>query len=691
MGFYCSLDRAALHFQDIMDELDKKLNKYMNDNANSKTKDTGVKERRKLKEGETISRKGEETKVHFKTDDREVANTKEKIEYPIDNDGDLNTLEEDSSQESDNICENEADLHDIFDNFEQNVILEAECIETGDKVEDDNVPKPPKRRMAYSDAVKTRDDCPVPKKKQSIKEQLIKRYDENKTNTTPIAVEKQISASDRVSKNLSSSFTTKPKFDRSSITQRLAHNPKPKEVVFLPIGMSSDIPLGTRQKYLKLIFEECSKLCTDSSESKSKALEEEKKCLEKGRGKTSFYRNAVVKCIQGLRNEANAKSKEITARTSVSKPGPMLVTHLQVLAGKKGTIGTWSIEKPMKLKSDLKSHEDIPDYEFYQLLMRYVLTEEQLKENGYPIAIEGKSGDVTIDDPHAYFDAKKGVNLQPKDSLRRRCDRCHKIYEVDEKGHQIMKDDYGMDVERCNYHWGRRARTKGSRSHPGVMAYLCCQEDCTSTPCSFNPKHYTDMISAVEGRHRTGYVETMPNEEVPPSEKSDYYPGIFALDCEMCSTTVGNELTRVTVVNLRGQKVYETMVLPPNEIIDYNTRFSGITSEQLLGVNTKLRDVQAVLLSKFSSETILIGHSLESDLKALKIAHKNAVDSSVVFPHKLGPPYKISLRHLSIEYLKRIIQDSVDGHDSAEDALAALDLMKYKIMEDYKILNQKRL
>ena len=117
-------------------------------------------------------------------------------------------------------------------------------------------------------------------------------------------------------------------------------------------------------------------------------------------------------------------------------------------------------------------------------------------------------------------------------------------------------------------------------------------------------------------------------------------------------------------------------------------RFSGITAEDLVGVKTSLRDVQAVLLMMFSSKTILIGHSLESDLKALKLLHGTVVDTSVVFPHKMEPPYKRALRMLAAELLMRIIQNDVGGHDSAEDALACLDLMKMKVKDDVKKLRQ---
>lgn len=75
----------------------------------------------------------------------------------------------------------------------------------------------------------------------------------------------------------------------------------------------------------------------------------------------------------------------------------------------------------------------------------------------------------------------------------------------------------------------------------------------------------------------------------------------------------------MTVINSDLKPVYESLVRPEHKIVDYNTRFSGITSQQMLGIKTRLRDIQAVLLSMFDDRTILIGHSLESDFIALKV------------------------------------------------------------------------
>lgn len=87
-------------------------------------------------------------------------------------------------------------------------------------------------------------------------------------------------------------------------------------------------------------------------------------------------------------------------------------------------------------------------------------------------------------------------------------------------------------------------------------------------------------------------------------------------------------------------------------------RFSGLTEEILRNEMRSLRDIQAVLLSMFHSRTILIGHSLDSDLKALKLIHDTVVDTSVLYPHKMGLPKKKALKTLCIDHLKRIIQEN---------------------------------
>jgi RNA exonuclease 1 len=59
-----------------------------------------------------------------------------------------------------------------------------------------------------------------------------------------------------------------------------------------------------------------------------------------------------------------------------------------------------------------------------------------------------------------------------------------------------------------------------------------------------------------------------------------------------------------------------------------------------------LTGIRAVLNTIIDSNTIIIGHSLENDLKTLRIIHGRCIDTALLLPHKAGKPYRRSLKEL---------------------------------------------
>ena len=149
---------------------------------------------------------------------------------------------------------------------------------------------------------------------------------------------------------------------------------------------------------------------------------------------------------------------------------------------------------------------------------------------------------------------------------------------------------------------------------------------------------------------------------------------IFSIDCEMCLTTANkHELTKICVIDSNLKPIYESFVKPDNPIVNYLTRYSGITPKMLQDVTTKLCDVQNALIELLPNDAIWVGHSLGNDLKALEMLHPYVIDTSVIYNISGDRRRKAKLKLLSHLFLGQDIQcHGAKGHDPREDAEAAM-------------------
>jgi hypothetical protein len=108
-------------------------------------------------------------------------------------------------------------------------------------------------------------------------------------------------------------------------------------------------------------------------------------------------------------------------------------------------------------------------------------------------------------------------------------------------------------------------------------------------------------------------------------------------------------------------------------------------------VTNRIEQVQLALLGLVWKEDIIVGHSLENDMRALRFSHENVVDTAVLFQ---GDGRKCALRHLTNVLLQRSIQTgNGSGHCSEEDAAAALELAvkRARIGESFELRGRQRM
>ncbi|XP_053993349.1 uncharacterized protein LOC128884199 [Hylaeus volcanicus] len=191
-------------------------------------------------------------------------------------------------------------------------------------------------------------------------------------------------------------------------------------------------------------------------------------------------------------------------------------------------------------------------------------------------------------------------------------------------------------------------------------------------------------------------------EQCEMLEKDPNLRHLIAIDCEMCLTKNGREVVRISAVTphvvrhtsinsatqekkitlqMKFQVILDTFVKPSTPVLNYLSQYSGVYEDDLTGVTVTLNQVQKFLHNIITSKSILVGHSLENDLRCLQIFHPRVIDTSIAYAHPT-PGIRHSLKSLAYMYLNKLIIhgkfSALDGHDSVEDAAVALELALLK-------------
>ncbi|CAO2610678.1 RNA exonuclease 1 homolog [Lemmus lemmus] len=185
--------------------------------------------------------------------------------------------------------------------------------------------------------------------------------------------------------------------------KRVAHSPSLQSLKkpIIPRECGGKVPTVVLQSYLNLFIDECLKFCSSNQEAIEKALNEEKVAYECSPSK-NIYLNVAVNSLKKLRGLVPNTVPSLSTAS-----GRRVVSHEVVLGGKLAAKTSFSLSRPSSPRV-----EDLKGNALYSCLREYLLTQEQLKENGYPFPHPERPGGTVI------FTAKE---KKPKDPSCRIC------------------------------------------------------------------------------------------------------------------------------------------------------------------------------------------------------------------------------------------------------------------------------
>ncbi|XP_026819745.1 RNA exonuclease 4 [Rhopalosiphum maidis] len=179
------------------------------------------------------------------------------------------------------------------------------------------------------------------------------------------------------------------------------------------------------------------------------------------------------------------------------------------------------------------------------------------------------------------------------------------------------------------------------------------------------------MNSAKEvllNKPENGDAKCVNNQQQSKKDKD-----VLAIDCEMVGIGQRSALARVSIVNSKGETIYDKFVKPRGKVTDYRTRVSGIRPQDI--ANGELFAIVKTEVHQIVKQKILVGHGLEHDLVVLELNHPLHLirDTSTYWNVKENTKVrKPSLKLLASRLLGVSIQDG--EHSSVEDAKVALQL-----------------